>query len=319
MTERSDKAVKPAAFACARALLAAVILLRAPLAEARSYFHPDLVEAELALEGARGPEVYTALRRIWAVSSRADPAHVEASLLRASASPRLTAPARAYAELLVAYARSRRGDLAGAQSRIRRLGFVNQWWIVGPFDNEGKVGFENVFEPETPDALSAAIVPGRAFSGKERAVRWRSVPASAFSYGWLDAGSLLRPEEKVCFFATTFLKSKKSDARSRKISLWVGASGAFKLFWNGTEVLRDAAYRGFDSDRMAAPVMLEPGTNRAVLKVCGDEESPVVSLRVADAQGAPDPDIEVSATLADSQQPPVESKPIAGGPYGPLQ
>src|SRR5690606_24177218 len=190
-----------------------------------------------------------------------------------------------------------------------------------PFDNEGKEGFERVFEPETEQALTDPIVPGRAFSGKERAVRWRTVPSSAFPYGWLDAGALLRPEEKICFYATTFVRSKQPNPRKRKISLWVGASGAFKLFWNGSEVLSDSAYRGFDSDRFAAPVTLSPGSNRATLKVCGDEASPVVSLRIADAQGAPDAMLQASAVLEDSEQAPAKGKPerLEGGPYGPLQ
>ena len=313
--------MKHAALASARALVAVLLLTCAPLAAALSQFHPDLVEAEAELDRAQGPEVYAALRSLWATANRADPGQVEDALTRASESRKLSAPARAYAALLVAYSRSRRGDFVGAKARIQRLGFVNEWWVVGPFDNEGKGGFDQPFEPETQAALTGPIVPGRAFSGKERPVRWREVPSAAFPYGWLDAGSLLRPEEKVCFFATTFLRSKPESKRSRRITLWVGASGAFKLFWNGQEVLKDDAYRGFDSDRFAASVELHPGTNRVLLKVCGEDQSPVLSLRVGDAEGAPDPEIDVSATIDDSQKPPppASTKLLKGGPRGPFQ
>ncbi|HWO11591.1 MAG TPA: DUF3857 domain-containing protein, partial [Polyangiaceae bacterium] len=125
----------------------------------------------------------------------------------------------------------------------------------------------------------------------------------------------------MCFFATTFLHSKQELKRARRITLWVGASGAFKLFWNGQEVLQDPAYRGFDSDRFAASVELQPGTNRALLKVCGEDQSPVLSLRVGDAEGAPDPDVEVSATVEDSQKPtpPTATKLLKGGPRGAMQ
>jgi cellulose synthase operon protein C len=326
MSGRKRTRVKQAALASARALVAALILLCASIANAESLFHQDLMDAEKALASAKGPEAYSALRQIWAASGRADPTQVEDSLIRASQSARLAAPVRAYAALLGAYSRSRRGDLAGAKARIAALGYVNEWLVVGPFDNEGKAGFEHVFEPETEQALRDPIVPGRAFSGKERAVRWRSVPSAAFPYGWLDAGALLRPEEKICFYATTFLRSKQPNARARKISLWVGASGAFKLFWNGLEVLSDSAYRGFDSDRFAAPVTLHPGSNRVMLKVCGDEASPVASLRIADARGAPDTTLAASAALEDSQQALPEGKlsegklgRLEGGPYGPMQ
>ena len=138
--------MKHAALASARALLAVVLLTCAPLAAALSQFHPDLIEAEAELDTAQGPEVYAALRRLWATANRAEPGQVEDALIRASESRRLSAPARAYASLLVAYARSRRGDFVGAKSRIQSLGFVNEWWIVGPFDNEGKAGFDQPFE-----------------------------------------------------------------------------------------------------------------------------------------------------------------------------
>jgi len=129
--------VKHAALASARALVAVVLLTWAPHAAALSQFHPDLLDAEARLDAAKGPEVYAALRRLWATANRADPDQVEDALIRASESRKLSPPARVYAAMLVAYARSRRGDFVGAKSRIENLGFVNEWWIVGPFDYEG--------------------------------------------------------------------------------------------------------------------------------------------------------------------------------------
>src|SRR5260370_5978002 len=114
-----------------------------------------------------------------------------------------------------------------------------------------------------------------------------------YGFGWLDLGDLVRPRENVCVYATTFVRSKRGDARPA--TLWAGASGSFKLFWNGTEVLTDLAYRSLDADRFAVPITLAKGWNRLLAKVCGDDDSPMLSVRLADAKGAPDASLEFTA------------------------
>ncbi len=264
------------------------LIARTPHATAlEGAFHPALREALAHLDRARGPEVYTALREVWGSWDRANPMHVEEALLSAERNGKLSPPARSYAGLLSAYARTRRGDLEAAKKKIE----ARRWIAVGPFDNEGKAGLDSELGPE-PE-LDQPIVPGRAYSGKERPVRWRALP-DAFPYGFLDFGALLRPERKICGFATSFVRAKAGSKAPRSLSIWVGAAGAFKLYWNGREVLIDPAYRGHDADRLAATVTLAPGYNALLVKVCGDEQSPVVSVRLADAKGAPDPALETS-------------------------
>ena len=67
-------------------------------------------------------------------------------------------------------------------------------------------------------------------------MRYRAV-ANAFPFGWLDASALVRPETKVCIYATAFVKDDKLTRGTRKVRAYVGAGGAFKLFWNGQESL----------------------------------------------------------------------------------
>lgn len=294
---------------------------RAEAGEAR--FDADLRDAIQRLDASRGPEVYAALRRVWSTWDRADPLAVEEALRAAAASPRLSPPARAYAALLVAYARSRRGDLDDARARVRALGYVGDWAVIGPFDNEGKTGLDAERGPELD--FDKAIVPGRAYSGKERPVRWRTLPAEAFPLGFVDSSALIRPEQRICVLSTTWVSARKGTTLPRAVSAWVGASGAFKLFWNGRPVLTEKAYRGYDADRQAALLTLEPGANALTLKVCGDDAAPVFSVRLADARGAPDPGLETTAELgasaeaaklATGKQP---AKPTAPALEGPLQ
>ena len=126
----------------------------------QSTFHRDLIEFSAQLDAARGPEVYATLRKIWGTWDRADPTQVEEALRAATRDPHLSAPARAYAGTLAALGRARRGDLKAARDSIRKLGYVDQWAIVGPFDNDGKAGLDTAMGPE-PE-LTQAIVPGKA-------------------------------------------------------------------------------------------------------------------------------------------------------------
>lgn len=266
-------------------ILGAALLVTPHVRATERWFHADLVRAEADLAKARGPEAYAALRRIWSTWDRADPTHVEEALASAARSSKLEPPLRTYAEMLRAYARLRRGDVRAATDAIEALGFVRSWLLVGPFDNEGKAGLSAVAGPEAE--LSDTIVFGRAFTGKERPVRWRVLP-DAFPFGFVDLGAVLRPESKVCGFLRTTVSSKGATA-PRTISLWVGSGGAFRVYFNGQSVLEDTAYRRHDADRFATRVRLEAGTNDLAIKVCGDDQAPAFSLRLADERGAPDP------------------------------
>ncbi len=313
----------------ARALGAIVALgIAAGVPDARAELgvvHPDLLRAQATARAAKGPEVYAGLREIWRMWDRADPAQVEEAITSVAQSSSATPATRVYASLLGAYARRRRGDLDGAMARVARLGYLGRWMTVGPFDNENKAGFTRAFGPEAD--LAHPLEMNRSYEGKERPVRWRLPPVSA-AYGWLDLGELLRPRDGVCGYATTFVAAKAGTRAPRKVTLWAGAAGAFRVYWNGEAVLEDSGYRELDIDRFAATVTLQPGNNRVTVKVCGADESPKLALRIGDERGEPEPGVEVPADLLAAATAPVtiavppSARPAVaahGGPEGPMQ
>ncbi|APR82911.1 Transglutaminase-like enzyme, putative cysteine protease [Minicystis rosea] len=292
--------------------------------------HPDLVKAEIAVRSAKGPEIYAALRDVWRMWDRADPAQVEEAIASVAASTSAAPPVKVYASLLEAYARRRRGDLDGAAARIQKLGFVGKWITVGPFDNENKAGFGHVYGPEIE--IGGPLDPARGYDGKERPVRWR-VPPLAASFGWVDLGEVVRPRENACVYATTFVSARAGTRAPRKVTLWMGTTGAFRTWWNGEVVLEDSGYRDLDIDRFATTVTLAPGPNRITVKVCGTDDAPKIALRIGDEKGAPDLGIDVAADpLLATKAVPVAAakkddkgkakaapKPAPSGPLGPMQ
>lgn len=255
------------------------------------------------------PLGYVPLRQLWAEWDQGDPAEVEEALRAIATDGRVTPPLRAYAGLLEAYARRRRGDLAGAKARIASLGFVGRWVVAGPFDNEGKGGLDRSFGPE--DEIGDPLSMARTYDGKERPVTNRMTP-DVFPYGWVDLGAMVRPAEKVCAYATTFVRQRPAKAKAgapnvtgtpaRPFSIWFGAAGAAKVFFDGAVVLKDAKYRDLDSERFGVTLTLREGWHRLTVKICGDEDAPMFALRLADASGAPDPELETDPDPAHSKE-----------------
>ncbi len=255
--------------------------------------------SRLTAEGttAQGPLAYAAMRSIWSEWDQGDPTEVEEAL-REVAQAR-TGAARVYADLLLAYARRRLGDLDGARAKIKSLGYISQWLTVGAFDNEGKAGLAQPFGPETD---TAPITIGNAYPGKERPVVWHAA-AGSFPYGWVDLSAVVRPTEKVCAYASTFVRDPSLKVGQRRtVSIWAGSAGAMRVWWNGTVALEDTKYRDFDAERVAASVTLEAGYNRVLVKVCGDDGAPMFSLRAANADGSPDAHLESSADVLHSAE-----------------
>ena len=253
----------------------------------------------LSEEVVRGgmPLGYVPLRQLWAEWDQGDPAEVEEELRALASDARVAPPLRGYAGLLEAYARRRRGDLAGAKARITSLGFVGRWVVAGPFDNEGKGGLDRSFGPE--DEIAEPLSMARTYEGKERPIMNRLTP-DVFPYGWVDLGAMVRPAEKVCAYATTFVRDRRGG--NRPLSLWFGAAGASKIFFDGLEVLKDAKYRDLDSERFGVTLTLREGWHRLTVKICGDEDAPMFALRLADASGAPDANLEADPDLAHAKE-----------------
>ncbi len=281
------------------ALAFAAVFLLAPPDPARAevgVIHPEVTRLAGEATRARGPAGYAAIREILSLWDQADPATVEEAVRTAAEGSAVDPALRVYARSILAEARSRRGDIDGARALTSGLGYVDSWLFVGPFDDDNKTGFGTAYQPETE--LDQPVVPGRAFDGKERPVRWRSSPDSTGAV--LDLGDFLRPRDKVCGYATTFVTAAAGAKAPTSITVFAGAEGAVKAWWNGELVLQDSAYRSLDYDRVGAVVPFASGVNRLTVKVCSDG-APAVAVRLGDAKGGPITGVVASGDPAKSE------------------
>ncbi len=162
------------------------------------------------------------------------------------------------------------------KARLKRLGFIKDWWVIGPFDNEGKGGFERPYPPEKEIELKST------YKGRERDVRWRPFPPIN-GFGYQNLATVFRPNLQVCAFALAGVQSDKDQP----VAIRIGSDDAIKVWLNGHQVLSNSAYRppGFDQDVIGAN--LQKGFNYILVKVCQKDGNWGFRLRLTKPDGSP--------------------------------
>ena len=179
---------------------------------------------------------------------------------------------------------------AGVQVSVaRHLGFLTDWYVIGPFDARGMKGFKTVYPPEEKVDLSAE------FSGKGKKIRWQrhrvvEPPPTAGGHAALVnlqqvVGNV---EDAVAYAYTAFTVPEARTAEFRgaaddNLTVWVNGKREF-----GFEEYRN----GVRLDRHRFRVKLKAGENTVLVKVCQapiDPTSPEPNweffLRVVDDTG----------------------------------
>jgi tetratricopeptide (TPR) repeat protein len=205
----------------------------------------------------------------------ADLARLAALLARIADDRGADPEVRALARFRLAAVERSRGNLQRSAAQRRRLGFVEGFLVAGPFDDEGRRGFDAVYPPERGIDLAAEM------PGKVRPVSWRPLPAEAVSEGFVHLGATLSPSREVVAYALAVVEAPRDE----RVQLWLGASGAAKVFVNGALAVADRAYHPARLDQRGAAVSLRKGTNRILVKLCHAEGRMGFYLRLADEHG----------------------------------
>jgi len=282
------------------AIAAALCALSGHAVATRSSDRAQDLAGRLAAQRGRDEAAVPLLRlsQSWALG---DPQRVFEILRATAQDERHTIGVRGLAGEALVGAYLRRGDAPAARQTARRLGHTGEWLVIGPFDNEGKAGFERIDPPE--DERRGPIVLTTRYPGKERPVSWRVLPAVA-PYGWVSFDAVFRPHVNTCGFATTFVRA----ARPGRARLWLGGGGAVRAYWNGDVAATDAAWRGPGDDRVLADVDVAAGWNRLLVKDCAMEGAWGFSARLTAIDGSPLAGLEFSADPARAASPPPDTQ-----------
>lgn len=163
----------------------------------------------------------------------------------------------------------------------KHFGFLTEWDLIGPFDNEGLKGFNVVYPPEKEIDLKAKYV------GKTGDVEWKHFSTDN-EYGIFDIAKKTEPYKGAITYALTNYVSDQP----REIELRLGTPNAWKLWVNGEEIFaREEYHRGTALDQYKVTAKLKSGPNKILLKMCQNEQKEdwaqawTFQIRVCDRSG----------------------------------
>ncbi len=190
------------------------------------------------------------------------------------------------ARLHLGYYLWRTGQNEAARAQWGKLGYIDDWWLIGPFDNERGSGFARVDPPEREFDLAGS------YTGKRNELTWRryGVPMRG---GILELSELLRPNEEALAYLVTHIHAETAH----EVALRVGSSGSYAVWLNGVEVTRLDVERPLRHDQEAVRASLGAGWNRLLIETAQTKGPWRFRIRVTEPDGAPATGVKASAEL----------------------
>jgi len=168
---------------------------------------------------------------------------------------------------------------------LGHLGYFHEWFVVGPFDANGKKGFATEYAPERGVDLSAK------YDGKTGPVSWkRAVTADPQPRTGMIS---LTKELGVAYDAVGYAYAAFEVPAETEVEFRGGADDNFSVWVNGKREFGYEEYRnGLRPDRYRFAVKLKPGVNTVLVKVCQAPPDPTYTdtnweflLRMVDRSG----------------------------------
>ena len=232
--------------------------------------------AKEVLKQGNDPRGAAPLMRLHALLDDVDDLNLLAEPYTALIYRRNTDPhVRVLARLFMSDVERARGRTVKAQELITELGFIQDFHVVGSFDNEGKAGCETDFGPESALDLRAT------YPSKSREVGWRKPHAKTVD-GFVDLSLALKPSSEAVGYAVTWLNADQET----KAVLSFGVSGGVRVWVNGVKALSSDRYNLARVDQHRVQVNLRKGMNRVLVKVCQLSGPFGFYARVEKAEGA---------------------------------
>jgi hypothetical protein len=160
-------------------------------------------------------------------------------------------------------------------------GFIPDWRLVGPFDNRGGKGFDEVYPPEEKVDFAAV------YSTAEGTLEWKRHHTDD-EYGAVDLNKGIGKHMGAVGYAAAEFHSE----RGGPIELRAGSENAIKIWLNGKLLASSEAYHSNVAiDQYVGRGELKPGRNLILAKVCQNEmtvewaQNWMFQLRASDASG----------------------------------
>ncbi len=161
------------------------------------------------------------------------------------------------------YTSIKQGNLTLGDEFKERLGFINKWSFIGPFDNTGMSGIYKSFLPEKEINFK------KVYSGKEGIeIKWFT-PSTFPRYGYVDLRSLFYPSSSTLAYALTYVYIPVSG----RYTIGMGADDVVTLWINDQKVFDESTPRNISFDQYEINCNLSEGWNKILIKIGQDDGS----------------------------------------------
>ncbi len=230
----------------------------------------DRVENCIYLPGV----IYSKSNRdaLWLSSQQQE--QLETVLTRKIADPQVPALQKYYQSRLLSALYLETGRLDKVREIADQLGFIREWLVIGPFENQEKLGFDEVYAPEEEINLN------KTYKGMRGMVKWQKLSAVR-NNGIVDLNSVFYPQEWTAGYALTYVYSPED----RIAAIRTGSDDSLKIWFNEDLVLNDETYKGYQAEQHVMGIKLRCGWNKILVKVCQGGGAWEFGLRLTDPAG----------------------------------
>ena len=150
------------------------------------------------------------------------------------------------------------------------LGFLRDWYVIGPFDAHGMKGFKTVYPPERKVELKEELTGKGGVRLRWKRYRVTETPSGRFPILVDLRAPLGGAEDAVAYAFTSFTAD-----RAREVEFRGSADDNLTVWVNGVRAFGFEEYRnGVRLDRHRFRVRLRAGMNTVLVKVCQAPHDP---------------------------------------------
>ncbi|MBI1225468.1 MAG: DUF3857 domain-containing protein [Bacteroidetes bacterium] len=143
-----------------------------------------------------------------------------------------------------------------------KVGQLNNWQFVGPFDNLGGSGFDKNYPPISKPESS------EKFKSERNSDIWWFVPATQINDGWVVPSYHISSYTAIVFAQTYVTADSDKD-----VLLSLGFSGNIKVWVNDRLLISEQEERRTELDTYRVPCKLRQGVNRVLVQLGTEENS----------------------------------------------
>jgi hypothetical protein len=161
------------------------------------------------------------------------------------------------------------------------FGYIQNWKVIGPFDNTGEKGYDTVYPPEEKIELTAK------YPGKGKEVSWVDL-TTTHQLAKVDLQKGIEKAKGVIGYGYAIVTMPEA----RDAQLRISTPNGWKIWLNGNYIFGKAEYHsGEFFDQTVVDVRLNKGDNAVLVKCCQNEQTEPwtnvwrYQVRVCDSSG----------------------------------